>query len=752
MNYFALFFNNESYLEKCLILIKYISNPSSKSLPHITLRLFKEQDDKLDYIKRKKISYLNIIEPGTFNLETSNGPYVVYLKCESEELEEIDYRPDFPFSRLHVTLYEGYDFEYANSLFTLLNQIPWHFKLGFDSPKQLSEHAMGTMTQCGFDYSSAYKDILGENCPYILNKNVSNKQKLRVVKTILDKLTRYLDSQNLKSERIKSIYSDKESAQDSSNFVDESKKSSFLNVEDQMIVDGFPENVVIKPVQDAIYVTPPEYARDMAQCALDAFGDDSRKIFFGDSAVGTGALFIAIKRLVDTVNNEERKNYSFASAIGIDIDERMAKEAFLRCSKRDLVVIYGDAISPSIDLSEKRNMMLVNPPYNRHEEIPEEYRVKAKELAEAQTGIQIAANAGLYVYHLLIMDKWLDDNGVAVWLLPSIFLQSIYGKAIRQYLTNNVQLIRLHIYDEEKLQFDNTMISTTIVVFRKTSPVESQNIVVTYGGSISEPEFSKTFDLEYLSKNINSWRGVINSKESESQSPLDMSFSSLFDIKRGLATGANSFFVLEREKAKEYGIPDIALKPILPKARNLKSLIIGAKDNGYPDVEPQMVLIDCDLDEGIIKSKYPTFYDYLQKAKQKNEDGKSIIDRNLIKSRSPWYKQELRKPPLFLLTYMGRNKKGLPPLYFLLNQSDAVALNTYLLLYPKPWLMDVLKGNESLCRKLLSALNDSAEKIIAQQTRIYSGGLQKIEPNELKNLPISMLPNEIVEAYKQMHN
>lgn len=753
MNYFALFLNNESYIEKCLILIKYISSPNSKSLPHITLRLFKEQDDKLDYIKSKKISYLNIIEPGTFNLETANGPYVVYLRCESEELEEIDYRPDFPFSRLHITLYEGTDFEYAQSLFSLLNQIPWHFKLTFDLPKHLSERTMGTGTLRRLNYNSVCKDILGENCLDVPTEMASNEQKLQVVKTILDELVRYLDSQSSKSERIKSLYSDKESPRDSRNFVDESKKSSFLNVEDQMIIDGFPENAVNKPVQDAIYVTPPEYARDMAQCALDAFGDDSKKIRFGDSAIGTGALFIAIKRLVDTVNNDENKHYSFDSAVGIDIDERMAKEAFLRCSKRDLVVIYGDAISPTIDLGKKRNLMIVNPPYNRHEDIPEEYREKAKELAEAQTGIQVAANSGLYVYHLLIMDKWLDDHGTAVWLLPSIFLQSKYGKAIRQYLTSNVQLVRLHVYNEEKLQFNDTMISTTIVVFKKSPPVSSQKVVVTYGDSISKPQFSKELDLEYLSSEINNWRSIIvNSAVNEPQLSLDIKFSSLFDIKRGLATGANSFFVIERNLAKEYGIPDFALKPILPKARYLQSLVINARDDGYPDIEPQMVLIDCDLDEETIKTKYPVFYDYLQKAKETVKDGKAIVDRTLVKSRNPWYKQELRNPPLFLLTYMGRNKKDLPPLYFILNQSEAVALNTYLLLYPKPWLMEIIGNNKELCKKLLSALNNSAQKIITQQTRVYSGGLQKLEPNELKSLPIAELPNEIIEAYKLMLN
>lgn len=746
MNYFALYLNNESYIEKCIILIKHISMPTSKSLPHITLRLFREANQKFDYIINRRFLYINIIEPGTFNFEEPHSSYVVYLRCEAEELEEIDYRPDYPFSRLHITLYEGKDLSYAKALCSCLNRINWHFELEFDRPKYLLESQLGRPSLSQPNYNSIYKEIFGENSGSIEEILQNKEQRIAAIGKILNEIENYLQTHRKIDQRVSSLYSENNSALESQKYIDESKASNYLYIDDQLVLNGFPEKTVKKPVHDAIYVTPPEYARDMARCAVDAYGNDLKAIKFGDSAIGTGALFIAVKRVIDIINEAKNTNYIFESAIGVDIDEKMAKEAYLRCNKRGLKIIYGDAISTGIDLLGKRNLMLVNPPYNRHEDIPNEYRNNARDIAFAQTGITIPADAGLFVYHMLIMDKWLDDEGVAAWLIPSYFLQTKYGKAVRRYLTTNVRLIRLHIYDEEKVQFDATDISTTVVVFRKSVPLDTQNVQVTYGESADNPSFSAKIMIGSFKKNMLNWRKLIFNAFSNGDDDVSnkkIRFSQLFDIKRGIATGANKFFVMSRGEAKEWGIPEIALKPILPKARYLKSIIIDAENDGYPKISRQNVLIDCDLDEDSIRMKYPGFYAYLQTAKLSDKKGKTILDRTLVKSRKPWYKQERRLPPMFLLTYMGRKKDKLPALYFLYNKSKALALNTYLLLYPKPWLFELLNENEKLCQDLLRSLNESAKEIIMNQSRVYAGGLHKLEPNELKDLVIVGLPDSI---------
>lgn len=556
----------------------------------------------------------------------------VYIRCESEELERIEYKPDYPFSRLHITLYEGNDIAYAKKLYSLLAKRGWHFKLSFEESRRLTEKTIGSKTPNDLflqNIELLFKEILGKSVSEFLKNNIDNDSKLGLIKKILDQLYKYLSVHSI-DKKIESYYKDQESINNLPSYIDESKNSTY--VENYLSVNPlfFDNTPVEKPVPDAIFVTPPEYARDMAKCALDAFGNDSRKIDFGDSAVGTGALFLALKNLLYETNEAKNTKYEISSAIGIDIDEKMAKEASFRYGKRGLAIIYGDSISPDINLGSQRNLMLVNPPYNRQEHIPKKYRLQARQLAKEQTGINIMGDAGLYVYHLLIMDKWLSKDGVAVWLLPSFFLQSKYGEAVRQYLLNKVQLIRLHIYNDKKLQFENFYISTTIVIFKKEIPEESVGIIVSYGESMVKPSFNAMVDRKSFLETSGNWRKIVNrTNENQDLNNCDskqIKFEDLFDIKRGLATGANSFFVMKRIEAEKRGIPDFALKPLLPKARYLNSLIINSQDDGYPDVEPQLVLIDCNLDEEIIRKKYPDFFNYLQVAKEKGKDGKSILN------------------------------------------------------------------------------------------------------------------------------
>src|SRR5262249_2393841 len=103
--------------------------------------------------------------------------------------------------------------------------------------------------------------------------------------------------------------------------------------------------------------------------------------------------------------------------------------------------------------------------------------------------------------------------------------------------------------------------------------------------------------------------------------------------------------------------------------------------------------------------------------------------------RRPWYSQEKRDPAPFLCTYMGREKCDGNPFRFFWNTSRATAANVYLLLYPKGPLKAALAAQPDLYPIVFSHLKSLTDDRFINEGRVYGGGLHKMEPSELANLP-----------------
>jgi hypothetical protein len=258
---------------------------------------------------------------------------------------------------------------------------------------------------------------------------------------------------------------------------------------------------------------------------------------------------------------------------------------------------------------------------------------------------------------------------------------------------------------------------------------------------------SETVALAAL-RQAKKWTGL-----SESSPPLaerSHTLGDFFSIKRGLATGANSFFILERGQAIRNGIPAEFLRPILPSSRHLPSAVIEADPDGYPRLEKALVIIDCDLPEPVVQERYPQFWVYLAQGK-----ALGIHAGYLASRRTPWYSQEKRDPAPFLCTYMGREKSNgnRNPFRFFWNRSQAVAANVYLMLYPKGELKAALTARPDLYPLVFSHLQSLTREHLIKEGRVYGGGLHKLEPKELANLTASEIAHliRVRPTAKQMH-
>jgi hypothetical protein len=467
------------------------------------------------------------------------------------------------------------------------------------------------------------------------------------------------------------------------------------------------------------FATVTDLAKEIVRCAVSRLPPRSG-VRFLDPALGTGAFYSALLRAVPEGRIE--------SAVGYEIDGHYGKESEALWAGTGLRVKIEDftrATPPGVD-GGKANLIVCNPPYVRHHHIGAEEKLRLRGLAERAAGVRLSGLAGLYCYFLCLAHPWMGEGGVAAWLIPSEWMDVNYGDKVKKYLLSRVTLERVHRFDPLEVQFEDALVSSAVVLFRNTPPVGTHHVEFTYGGTLSEPRLSCSVQAEELRRE-GKWTRYPHASADKGRSDSGPKLSDLFKIQRGLATGANEFFILTEEQATRRGIPQEFLMPILPSPRHLTTDEVAADHDGVPLLDRRLFLLTCDLPEAEVKAKHPTLWAYLREG---IESG--VNERYLAKHRSPWYSQEKRPPAPLLCTYMGRNlsKRG-GAFRFILNHSKATAANVYLMLYPKPALRKELEKNQGLLRSIWEALNSAPAEALTCEGRVYGGGLFKMEPKEL---------------------
>ncbi|MCO4087414.1 MAG: SAM-dependent DNA methyltransferase [Limnohabitans sp.] len=462
------------------------------------------------------------------------------------------------------------------------------------------------------------------------------------------------------------------------------------------------------------FATPTALAREILSYGLTLLppGDAVR---FLDPALGTGSFYSA---LLNTVGDRQ-----VDVAQGYEIDPHYGLPAQALWRDHDLRIDIADftSIKPSID---GFNLLICNPPYVRHQHMDALTKKYLLASSKKAAGVKLSGLAGLYVHFMAMSHPWMRDGGIAGWLIPSEFMDVNYGRELKRYLLSEVTLLRIHRFDPNDAQFDDALVSSAVVWFRKQRPQLNHHVNFTYGGTLAAPVLARDVAVADLADETKWTRFPRQSVRLATVGPV---LSDLFDIKRGLATGDNGFFILDRQRIEELGLPMNQFRPILPSPRHLQNDEIVADEHGVPLIDRPLFLLDCRLSPEDIQTQFPALWAYLQ-------SGLETVAKAYLCSnrRNGWYRQEDRQPAPFLCSYMGRSDgKSGKPFRFLLNRSQATAANTYLMLYPKPQVASVLRQRPEVAHRVWECLNAIQTNHMLDEGRVYGGGLHKMEPKEL---------------------
>ncbi len=485
------------------------------------------------------------------------------------------------------------------------------------------------------------------------------------------------------------------------------------------------------------FATPSALAVDILNYAATLL-PKGEMIHFLDPAIGTGAFYSALRKVFP--------KQRIAEALGFEIDPHYEKPASRIWSKSGLVIKLTDFTHE--DPSPHFNLIICNPPYVRHHHLQNSDKSRLQRCTYNASGMKISGLAGLYCHFLGLSHAWMADGGIAGWLLPSEFMDVNYGRVVKRYLLEKVTLLHIHRFDPNDVQFADALVSSAIVWFRNSLPPKDHAVTFTFGGTFLEPKLSRSVPVKALSQEPKWTRFPAADIRNRGAIPTLADF---FQIKRGLATGHNEYFILTAEAIQSLSLPLKLFHPILPSPRYLLDNEIMADSDGLPLVERQLFLLDTQLPEDEIKEHFPALFAYLQ-------DGKSrdIHERYLCRHRTPWYAQENRPPAPLVCTYLGRGdvKTG-RPFRFILNNSNATVANVYLAMYPTLSLARAMKRDSTLIRRVWEVLNQITPDQLLGEGRVYGGGLHKLEPNELANVDATtiakLIPDfKLLPASKQL--
>lgn len=390
-------------------------------------------------------------------------------------------------------------------------------------------------------------------------------------------------------------------------------------------------------------------------------------------------------------------------------------------------------------LSSETDAVICNPPYTRHHHIPPGSKDALQAFFKKQFRVDVSRLGTLAFYFLLKLIAEMPDGAHAAVIVPMEVLDARYGQTARRILAQYTTISAIVHFSPQMNAFHKVDVGASIVLFRKGYEKQNQVCHLTLNTLPTAEEFlngienrtQRQRELPFGSVmvqpqdeliEISKWFSISTPKPSNEEwerSGLVVPLKELAKVVRGIATGANDFFVLPTSLVKQCSLEPYVVRT-LQRNREVQDIVLDESKWQALSIEGKRVwLLYLNGDD---VSKQSLLRSYLDEG-----EAQGYHLRSLVKTRKKWYAMEQREIPAIFFTILTRGNPR-----FILNQAGVRPLNMFLLIYPN---QHVIRANAT---ELLWALLNSSFSLsrLHSVSRTYGGNTLKVEPRELDNVPV----------------
>lgn len=354
--------------------------------------------------------------------------------------------------------------------------------------------------------------------------------------------------------------------------------------------------------------------------------------------------------------------------------------------------------------------IVCNPPYMKFHK----FSNKGAVLAElgARLGARVSGYTNIASAFLLKSLTELRAGGRLAYIMPLEFLNTGYGALVKRKLSESGHLYGIVNLRCEQDIFPDAITSVGIILYdsaRRHDEVKFYDLDAVdrlarldAAAPASEQALGA---LDPAAKWLPYFRGQALRAARGKTVPL----AHYGRFRRGVATGANEFFVLKPSRAKGRGV-EAECARCISRSSQIRSPVFGkAQFDDLRAADKDVLLFSVGAAHSARAAEYI-----------RHGERRGYHERFLTKNRRPWYRTEIRSPsPLLLGVFSRGGYKAV------LNESGAVNLTCYHGFEPNafgaPWL-------EHLFLYLLSG---TGRALLSLASRKYGADLDKFEPNDL---------------------